>query len=76
MTLLIQEYAIFCISKPEVDIANLQKYPFYVVAAYEEAVKLVILPIKSFHRLANDLGDPKLNVVMIYMTARYVMYLS
>ncbi len=60
----------FCVTTPEVDIYDTKKFPFVFISHYYEAKKLVILPIASFKRLGDELGDPKVPVCLINMTAR------
>ncbi len=64
-----KDYALFAISDPSVDVYDSQ-FSFLVIADFEQAKKLVIIPIKSFHRLADELGDPKVPVAMTAMTTR------
>ncbi len=65
-----KDYAIFCVTDPSVDIFDTEKFPFTMFAHWELSKKLVILPIASFHRLADELGDPKVPVIAAAMTAR------
>ncbi len=65
-----KDYALFAVSDPSVDVYDSQKFSFLFMADYEQAKELVIIPIKSFHRLADELGDPKVPVAMTAMTTR------
>ena len=65
-----EDYALFIETDPDVDIHDTEKFPFLFLAQYFQARKLIILPIKSFHRLADDIGDPKIPVAMVNMSAR------
>ncbi len=65
-----KDYAIFCVTDPSVDIFDTEKFPFTMFAHWMLPKKLVILPIASFHRLADELGDPKVPIIAAAMTAR------
>ncbi len=65
-----KDYALFCVTDPDVNIYDTTKFPFLLMGQYLAAKQLVILPTKSFHQLAHELGDPKVPVTMITMTAR------
>ncbi len=65
-----KDYALFSVTDVDVNINNTEQFPFVFVSQYLEARHLIILPIKSFHRLADELGDPKVPVAVAYMTAR------
>ncbi len=40
------------------------------ISQYIKAKKLVVMPIESFHRLAGEIGEPKMPVGVVNMTAR------
>ncbi len=65
-----KDYALFSVNDASVDIHDSKKFPFLFLAQFSEAKKLVIMPIKTFHRLADELGDPKVPVAIAAMTAR------
>ncbi len=65
-----KDYALFCVTDPDVDINCTEKFPFLFLSQYLEAKYLIILPIKSFHRLADEVGDPQVPVGLVHMTAR------
>ncbi len=65
-----KEYALFAVSDPRVDVYDPTKFPFVAFDQYRQAEKMIVVPIKSFHRLADELGDPKVPVAMMGMTAR------
>ncbi len=65
-----RDYALFCVTDPTTNIYDTTQFPFLLVSQYLEAKQLVILPISSFHKLANEIGDPKVKVTMVNMTAR------
>ena len=64
------KYVYFCETDPDVEIYNTIKHPFVFMAHYNEVKKLVIMSIDSFHRMADELGDPKVPVCLVNMTAR------
>ncbi len=65
-----EDNAYFCVSDPDVDVYNVDKFPFCFLSQRDESKKLVILPLDSFIRLGEDLGDPKVPVTLVSMTAR------
>ncbi len=65
-----KDYALFTVTDPSVDVYDVPKFPFLFLSQHEQAEKLIVLPIKTFHRLADELGDPKVPVAMILITAR------
>ncbi len=65
-----KDYALFCVSDPDVDVYDTKKFPFVYYSQFYQSRKLVILPVESFHRLADELGDPKVSVALLNMTAR------
>lgn len=62
--------AYFCISDPNVDVTNSKVYPFIFLAHKLVAKKMIIMPLKHFHRVAAELGDPCTKVACIHMTTR------
>ena len=67
------KYAIFCVSDENICALDTSIGPFAWANMFVAANKLVFLPIKHFHRLAEESGDPFRNNVkisMIHMTAR------
>ena len=67
------KYAIFCVSDKNVCTLDTSIGPFAWVNMFIAANKLIFLPIKHFHRLADESGDPfrnNLKISMIHMTAR------
>ena len=70
LLVVMKEYALFSVTDPDINIFNTEQFPFNFIANYFMAKQSVILPINSFHRLANELGDPKVPVVLNNMTAR------
>ena len=66
-------YAIFCVSDKNICTLDTSIGPFAWANAFIAADKLIFLPIKQFHRLAEESGDPfrkNLKISMIHMTAR------
>jgi len=66
-----KDYAMFCVSDPDEDLYDTKKHPFIFISQYQTAKQLLFLPIASFHKLAEELGNPKVPVMMNHMTARY-----
>lgn len=58
-------------TETEVNLYNTKDHPFLFMSQYKEAKRLIILPIPSFHRLAEEeIGPFKVPVTAINMTAR------
>jgi len=65
-----KDYALFCVSEPQEDLYETKKHPFLHIAFFNHAKKLLILPTNSLHRLAEELGDPKVPVMVNFSTGR------
>ncbi len=65
-----EDCAVFCVTDEDTDILDTTRFPFLFVSQYLKARRLLILPMESFHRLAHELGDPKVPVGVVHMTAR------
>ena len=69
-----KDRAIFCVSDEDVSAYSSTLGPFLLANLFTSATKLIILPIKHFHRLAEERGDPfttdNLKVTIIHMTTR------
>ena len=63
-------HAFFCISRQDKDVYDTSLAPFVFLIQFFEAQELYILPLKSMYRLADELGDPKVEVSLLHMTAR------
>jgi hypothetical protein len=62
--------AIFVETPPECnDLWRSRWSPFFLYAQYRHAIRVVRIPIGSFHRLADRVGDPE-NLTFIVNTAR------
>ncbi len=57
-----KEEAVFCVSEETDDVYDMDLHPFAAVAQYERARELVVVPKWAFHRLAEEVGDPKVKV--------------
>ena len=67
------KYAVFCVSDNDICTLDTSIGPFAWVNTFIAANKLIFLPLRHFHRLAEESGDPFRNnvrVSMIHMTAR------
>ncbi len=62
--------AYFGLAPEGVDIYDTTKYPFHYLGIYAKCEQYLRMPIASFHRLAEELGDPKAMVAMTAMTLR------
>ncbi len=63
-------HAVFAVGEPDVDFYDTKKVPFCGLAFEKLSKKLFIIPMSSFHRLAEELGDPNVSVSIFGMTAR------
>ena len=64
-------HAFFCVSDPGFDIYETKMAPFMFIIQFLAAKKLVILPHRSFNRLAAEVGDPAdRKVIRVYCLGR------
>ncbi len=70
MFILDKEHAAFCVTDPDVDVYDTKTFPFMTAGQWKVVEKLLIMPIASFHRLADEVGRPKVPVITAGMTAR------
>ncbi len=47
-----------------------QRHPFHPVAVYERCARYLVVPVKSFHRLAEECGDPGHPVTVVTCSMR------
>jgi len=64
------DLALFVEVPNDYDIFDCRKSPFIHIGQFEQAVKFIILPISSFVRCAEELGDPKMKVIWLHSTGR------
>lgn len=62
--------AVFVETIPGLNIYHSDTHPFLFFAQFENAVRVVTLPLASFHKIADDIGPPKLKVIMLQVTPR------
>ncbi|KAF6035527.1 hypothetical protein EB796_006160 [Bugula neritina] len=62
--------AIFGVFSPQEDIYNVRKWPFLYIAEFQTAEHILVMPMTSFIRLANKLGDPRSKVIWVHSTGR------
>ncbi|XP_023933437.1 uncharacterized protein LOC112042692 [Lingula anatina] len=62
--------ALFVETPPNVDIYNSDTNPFVYMAQYKYAIRLIVLPMASFHKIADEIGDPKTDVLLLSNTGR------
>lgn len=63
-----EEYAYFVKTPPTTNL--LDAHAFYYSAQYASATHLIQVPIVEFHRMAQQVGDPKGDVVFLFSTGR------
>ncbi|XP_067938942.1 uncharacterized protein [Watersipora subatra] len=64
------DLAIFVEVPPHYDIFDCRKSPFIYLGQFSEAIRIITLPISSFIRCAEELGDPKMKVIWLHSTGR------
>ena len=62
--------AVFVETNPNVDVAHSSTDSFLRVAQYRHAKRLVVLPMRSFEALAEEVGDPSAKVILLNNTGR------
>ncbi len=62
--------AIFGVANPGVNLTDTTVFPFQVHAIYHGCKQHIRVPISTFHRMAEELGDPKVKLGITGMTAR------
>ncbi len=65
-----KETVTFCVTDPAVDVYDLTKFPFVFYAHYDQAKKFIIMQQEDFFKLADEVGDPKIEVSLLQFTAR------
>ncbi len=65
-----KDCVVFCVSDPQVNIYDTVTHPWVFFSHYHVARKLIIIPLDMFNRLADELGDPKVDVSLVHMTTR------
>ncbi len=65
-------HAIFAVVDPDVNVYDLNKHPFVMVAQYYNAQKLVFIPLWACVKLGEEMGDPDpdMNIISISNSAR------
>ena len=65
------QVAWFCVTDEAIDVYDLEKYPFVWTTQYVAAKELIILPLDSLIKLAEeDLQNPDLDIIMLFNSAR------
>ncbi|CAH1801114.1 unnamed protein product [Owenia fusiformis] len=62
--------AIFVETPSNINIYSSDVHPFFYAAQFKHAVRVIKLPFESFTILANEIGDPKMKIVLISNTGR------
>ncbi|CAI9741809.1 Hypothetical predicted protein [Octopus vulgaris] len=74
-----QKVTLYCLTKHEavfvettenVDIYNSDVIPAFHNAQFKHAQKIITMPLASFHKMASDLGDPRMPIIWISRTWR------
>ena len=72
VSLLAVEYdrALFVEVPHNYDIFDCRKSPFIHIGQFAESVRIITMPLSSFIRCADELGDPKSKVIWLHSTGR------
>lgn len=62
--------AIFVETEEKINVYGSDKAPFVYRQQFAHAHSLIAMPLPSFHKIAQDLGDPKVPVIWISSTGR------
>ncbi|CAH1785753.1 unnamed protein product [Owenia fusiformis] len=62
--------ALFVETPPDINVYSSDVNPFFYIAQYKHAVRLIKMPFDSFTKLADEIGDPKMKVILISSTGR------
>jgi hypothetical protein len=62
--------AFFVALPPEVDVFSSDLHPFMYVTQFRHATHIIVMPMTSFHRLSEEVGDPEADVVLLSNTGR------
>ncbi len=65
-----KDCAVFCVTDPDVDVYDTQRFPFVFIPHWDEAKMLIILPLEDLNKLADSMGNPTVDVTLVHMTAR------
>ncbi len=65
-----KDRALFAVSDPTDCVYDTAISPYFNSRQFTIVKQLVVLPIRSFHKLAESIGDPKFPVAIVAMTAR------
>ena len=64
-------HAVFAVTAPDVNVYDVAKHPFVMLAQYVECKRLVLVPLRAMYRLSEETGDPTDREIIGYgMTAR------
>ena len=53
-----QNHAFFCVSDHDVDVHDIENFPFQVIGQKVMCKKLIVIKLEYFHQLAKKIGDP------------------
>lgn len=62
--------AVFVETREDMDVTHSDHGAFIRVAQFENARRIIVMPIEAFHQLAEQLGDPKGKIVFLTNTSR------
>ncbi|CAH1801112.1 unnamed protein product [Owenia fusiformis] len=62
--------ALFVETPSDINIYSSDVHPFFYVAQFNHAVRVIKMPFGSFTKIANEIGDPRMQVVLISSTGR------
>ena len=62
--------AVFGVARPGVNLADTTAFPFQLHAIYHGCDQHIRVPLSTFHRMAENVGDPKIKLGIDAMTVR------
>ncbi len=65
-----KDSAFFGILPGGVDLYDTKQYPFHYLALYHTCQNYIVVPMSTFYRLAEEVGDPKKHLGVVAMTLR------
>ena len=65
-----KDVAVFVETPDGIDIYSSDFHPFLYMAQFQQCQRVITMPIQSFHRLAEEIGDPSCQVILLSNTGR------
>ena len=65
-----KDIVVFVETPEDIDIYRSDINPFLYLAQFKHCVQVITMPVGSLHHLAEELGDPSCQVILLFNTAR------